>query len=336
MQTPSDINERVVRFLLGGNPTGILTLLEKGAFHPNQVFTCEKQQFALLPAAIERNWADVSVRLIELGADVNRYNRTATPLMMACADWKHTRDSIIEALLKAGADPNLKARRGDDGGGETALLLAAEACNLWAVKRLLEAGADPTIVAPRQRTAVYMAMISNKPRPDLPKVVRLLVQRRCPLLGAELHQPIFRRDVTTTALLLKLGCPANTILERSVRNGPEKGSTPLTTLLKTTHHDLLGGVPGMDFKPTGESRVKLARLLLAAGADPNLPDTRRKTPLMFAVAFQNLRLAELLVHAGADPYYAPPKSSDNSPADRARKDRMDDFVRLFRESVKKR
>jgi ankyrin repeat protein len=180
-----------------------------------------------------------------------------------------------------------------------------------------------------------MAMICNKPRRDLPKVVRLLVQRGCPLLGAELHQPIFRRDVTTTALLLKLGCPANTTLERRVRNGPEKGSTPLTILLKTNQYDMLGGVPGMGLKSTDESRVKLARLLLAAGADPNLPDTRAKTPLMFAVAFRNRRLAELLLRAGADPHYAPPNSSDDPPAQRAQKEHMDDFVRLFEKSVKK-
>jgi ankyrin repeat protein len=335
MPAPSDINEKVVRFLLEENPRGILTLLERGAFHPTQVFTSQGQQFTLLPAAIERSWADVSIRLIELGADVNRYNRTATPLMQACADWKHARNSIIEALLKAGAAPNLKARRGDDGGGETALLLAAEACNLWAVKRLLDAAADPTIVAPQQRTAVYMAMICNKLRPDLPKMVRLLVRSGSPLLGAELHQPIFRRDVTTTALLLKLGCPPNTTLERGIRNGPEKGVTPLTALLKTNQYDLLGGVPGMDMKPTVESRVKLARLLLAARADPNLPDVRGKTALMLAVIQRNLPLAELLVDAGADPYFAPPKSSDDPPAERAKKEHMDDFLRLFQRSVKR-
>src|SRR5580765_3782899 len=335
MKAPSDINEKVVRFLLEGNPRGILTLLEQGAFRPDQVFISQGQHFTLLPAAIERSWADVSIRLIQLGADVNRYNWTATPLMMACADWKHARNTIIEALLKAGADPNLKARRGDDGGGETALLLAAEAGNLWAVKKLLDVGADPTIVAPQQRTAVYMALIKKTPRPDLAKVVRLLVRSGSPLLGTELHQPIFRRDVTTTALLLKLGCPANTVLQRGIRNGPEKGSTPLTALLKTNQYDMLGGVPGMDMKPTAESRVKLARLLLAAGADPNLPDARAKTPLMLAVAQRNLRLAELLVDGGADPYFAPPKSSDAPPAERAKREHMDDFVRLFGKSVKK-
>jgi hypothetical protein len=55
--------------------------------------------------------------------------------MEACAARDH---AAIEVQLSAGADVNARAKRdAAEGGGETAVMVAAEKAHLWAVKRLL-------------------------------------------------------------------------------------------------------------------------------------------------------------------------------------------------------
>ncbi|MFY0577195.1 ankyrin repeat domain-containing protein [Cystobacter fuscus] len=121
----------------------------------------------------ERGGLDVLMALLEHGADVNAWNvgRDVTPLLVAVSEGQQ---AAVEALLKAGADPNVRSSEGDTplracagvgelgiaslllgegaartinewGGqaGYTALGLAASRLDLPMMRLLLDAGADP-------------------------------------------------------------------------------------------------------------------------------------------------------------------------------------------------
>lgn len=321
-------HRRVLELFERKDEKGILRMVRQGELAPDEWIpsTVPGEKFRLLPAAIERNWKDLAIHLIQHDADVNEYGHSgsATPLMIACEGRHH---SLIETLLAAGADPNLKTRRSRESNGWTALMVSAAKRDLWAIRRLLKAGADPKIVTPRKHTAVYFAAVPRTSE-DTAKVIRALVAAGCPLLGYELLPPISRRDVETTKLLLRLGCPPNARLLYDEGRELKKGDTPLTTAV--------GWSPGSDdmesfgLEPTAEKRKEITRLLLAAGADPNLASTRGYTPLLLAVMQQELGLAELLVNAGADPVYVPPKARTKSPIGQAENKKLEKFIQLFR------
>ena len=121
----------------------------------------------------ERGGLDVLMALLEHGADVNAWNvgRDVSPLLVAVFEGQQ---AAVEALLKAGADPNVRSSEGDTplracagvgdlgiaslllgagaartinewGGqaGYTALGLAASRLDIPMMRLLLDAGADP-------------------------------------------------------------------------------------------------------------------------------------------------------------------------------------------------
>ncbi len=69
-------------------------------------------------------------------------------------------------------------------------------------------------------------------------------------------------------------------------NGLYKGKSPLTS---------------MAFKPWATAPIKVMRLLLATGADPNRRDGRGELPIVSYMAWSDLARTRLLLEAGADP-----------------------------------
>jgi len=325
MQTKDTINQRVCQLLLSKDYKGVMKLLEQGILRADQSIrdVASGGEFSLLVSAIERGWTEFARYLLTHGADVNRKTYGWTPLMFACQFGNH---EIIEMLVATGADVNAQASKGSDGGGETALMEAARKHNIWAVKRLLEAGADAKILTPRKQSAVYFAASPSKASGDVAEVVRTLFSAHCPLLGNELHYPIYRRDVVITKLLLECGTPTNTQFDHNDRHGPQRGETPLTTLADLNAVDLAA----LGFKDTSiiDRGLEIAKLLLAAGADPNLASARGRTPLTTAVLAKKLPLVELLLKAGADPNVVAPGSTESA-ASVAKKQGAQEFVHLF-------
>jgi len=325
MQNVDTINQRVCQLLLSKDYQGVIKLLEQGILRADQSIkdVASGGEFTLLVSAIERGWTEFAKYLITHGADVNRKTYGWTPLMFACQFGNH---EIIEMLVAAGADVNAQASRGSDGIGETALMEAARKHDIWTVKRLLEAGADAKILTPRKQSAVYFAASPGKASGDVAEVVRTLFSAKCPLLGNELHYPIYRRDVGITKLLLECGTPTNTQFDHNDRQGPQRGETPLTTLAYLNAVDL----QALGFKDTSITNkgLEIAKLLLAAGADPNLASARGRTPLTAAVLAKKLELAELLLNAGADPNLVAPGSVESA-ATLADKQGAREFVHLF-------
>src|SRR5947209_1408883 len=103
----------------------ILRLARAGLVRPDQTLTnpASGRTMLLLPIAIKWRWCKLTKYLIEKGAPVNRYSRAFTSLMIASGMGAY---ELVEMLLQAQADPNLRARKSEDTCGETALMLAAE------------------------------------------------------------------------------------------------------------------------------------------------------------------------------------------------------------------
>lgn len=105
----------------------------------------------------------------------------------------------------------------------------------------------------------------------------------------------------TAEILLDHGCPSDVRIPRKSGGGPAKGDTALLAVCRMNALDLAGGHFGHEI--TDMARMRLVRLLLQRGADPNLPDAKGKLPLQLLVPRDAGRvesqLAEMLIAAGA-------------------------------------
>src|SRR5690349_16331404 len=107
---------RILKLLAHRDEKEILKMVQERALRPDEWIpsTVPGEKFKLLPAAIERDWTELSIYLIRRGVNINEYSESVTPLMMACEIRNHF---LIDALLAAGADPNLKSRRSGECNG---------------------------------------------------------------------------------------------------------------------------------------------------------------------------------------------------------------------------
>ena len=211
-------------------------------------------------------------------------------------------------------------------------MIAAEKADVWAVKRLLRAGAGAKVLNFRKQSAIHSAL-KPKPSVGVVEIVRALIDAGTPLLGTELHFPVYQRDVEMTRLLLDRGCPLNVPFTYNEYAGPKKGETPLTSAVRSQPIDTTDA-PEIGLTPTEPQRLEIARLLLTAGVDPNLPGAKGWTPLMIAVAEKHLELARMLLKAGADPRRVPPNVKIESPAALAAKKGLAEFVQCSPSTVR--
>lgn len=287
-----------------GDAKRIEELVCFGEVSPNQEFSFnDSKKYTLLPVAIERGWKSLALELIQRGADVNRYSVASTPLMIACADRDQASDEIIDALLKADAKFELRTKRIEDSGDETALMLAARARYLSAVKRLIKAGADTKAQTKTGKTAIHYALMLERADKSLPKLIEILLAAGCPLFGTELHVLVFRRDAQTVGLLLRKGCPCDVLLPHGNRvgAGPAKGETPLTVACRVSTSDLVADLLKTTARTVAKHREQIVQLLLAKGANPNQANARAETPLSLAMKDSVAKIKSLLRQAGANP-----------------------------------
>ena len=247
------------------NWPAILARLEAGEIKANQKFPFASRKVGLLPLAAADNATELVLALINHGADVDEKFYGMTALLDACDRRNHP---VIDAIVAAGADLNVKSPKTGGEADETALMTSAEHCDAWAVRRLLEGGADATLVTCREQSAIHYALMfyayKPQPKPEATEIVLALLDAGCPLLGTEIHFATHRRDVAMTRLLLERGSPADVPFPRNETDGPRKGQTPLANVAKTNGVDLIGG--DFDFEPTDQRREEITRLLQAAGA----------------------------------------------------------------------
>ena len=186
------------------NWMAIVDLLEAGKLAPNQKakmpFLGNQSAYYLLPVIVEAHGILAAQKLLENGANPNQRYEGQTSLHIACESNDH---EAFELLLNAGADLEQTRSYLEGEGGETALMLSAENCDIWAVQALLKKGANPSAITNKKRqNAVWFATsTSYKTRAtERVAVIRSLVEGGCKLVGTELHWPVFRRDAELVKL----------------------------------------------------------------------------------------------------------------------------------------
>ncbi|MCY4078545.1 MAG: ankyrin repeat domain-containing protein [Acidobacteria bacterium] len=287
-----------------------------------------------LPWAVRGERASVVDMLIAAGADVTIANRYgATPLSLASLTGNA---GVIEALLDAGADANeaslggrtalmTAARTGvvdavrvllahgaevhatDDTHGQTALMWAAAEGNAGVVKALIRAGADIRASTERGFTAFLFAARAGRIA-----AARVLlaagagVDESLPNGVTPLLLAITNMNYELAALLLRAGAD------------PQSDAVGWSALhqLSWSRRPPIGFNNPERLHRDDVSALGLARLLLAAGADPNarvrkdLQDVPRQrstggagsTPLFLAARTGDVDLMRVLLEFGADPF----------------------------------
>jgi ankyrin repeat protein len=221
-----------------------------------------------LLTAIEEQSKEAVLQAIADGADVNQIaDNGSTPLTLSVAS-----DEVVAILLQAGASVNLKSST-----GATALGAACEAGNVNVAKRLLVAHAT------QSTDDDGFTPLTRAIQAKSPALVRLLieygadVETRSPNGAAPLHWAV-REGASGEGLeILRLLIEALSNIDAV----EEHHVTPL--MLSLDEPD----------------RLPATNLLIAAGADVNIPDFHGNTPLIVAAFAGNREALRVLLKAGA-------------------------------------
>jgi uncharacterized protein len=228
-----------------------------------------------------------AIRLLGQGANPNAQSADgATAVMYAAANGDL---DLVRALIKAGANVKLKNRFGTSALTEAAIIGSAPI-----IDALLKAGADPNTKNPEGETPLMAVARSGK----LEAATRLLDA------GADVNSKedwgeqsalmwaAAQSQAEMVKLLASRGADVNArgvihqwerkvITEPRPKDMNKGGFTPLVYAAR-------------------EGCVECARHLIAAGADPDLEDPDRVTPLNMALLNLHFEFAAYMIKAGAD------------------------------------
>lgn len=271
-----------------GNRDIVRTLLAHGA---NANAVTHNSGVTALMWAVEAPHPDIAYVLVESAADVHVSSKKGfTPLLLAA---RNGDIDLARLLISAGADVN---QPGSD--GTHALPLAIISSQDAFAMFLLEQGADPNSTiggVPALHAAVgdigtwlgdwYRVHGRRAVDAGGRGVEGLTAERRLPLVEALLAagaDPNGR--VTTSAVVLGyIGTTRYGVFDQNaVGTGDVRGATPLWVAGKSTNGGGLQGAQGPAARYRYDSSPDIIRMLLAAGADPNLTSDDGTTPLMMA------------------------------------------------------
>ncbi|KAK4203488.1 ankyrin repeat-containing domain protein [Triangularia verruculosa] len=203
----------------------------------------------------------------------DQYGRTLLHLGVIADSNDDSRKEVVDFLLDTTA-----AKEDKDNLGRTPLHLAAQGGHEPIVKRLLEVGANTSVVDGSKYRATALHLAARKGKLG---VVDLLLRSGANIEQCEsrnmtpLHVAVSAGQEGVAGLLLGNGANVNA--------ESEEGWTPLLTSLGH-----LGG------------KASMVKLLIEAGADVKATTDDKRGPLHFATSKGNVAIVELLLDKGAD------------------------------------
>lgn len=277
--------------ILEGHFDVITLLLDRGA----RIDACGENGWTVFHLAAGRGQESVVRLFLEHGADIEVFDeRGWTPL---CAAVRWEKPEIVTLLLKVGAEVNL------EGADEWAqpLSLAVERNNEALVRILLDQGADVGAAAPLCWAAGWGNLVMLQTLLDRGADIKA----RADSAETPLCVALQNQDVATAEFLLRAGADVNVV-------GPF-GWTPLQIALwPWESSDRRGEIDA--YRPryihinrhkihpvilTDPRWRRLVTLLVEAGADVDVCNSLRDTPLHLAVAQDAEEIASLLLFHGA-------------------------------------
>ena len=242
---------------------------------------------ATLVDAAEQDDRAAALRLLAQGANPNTPGPDGTTAIM----WAASNDDLelVGALIKAGADVGAKNQFGTSALTEAAIVGSAPV-----IGALLQAGADPNTANPEGETPLMAVARSG----------HVEAARRLLAAGADIN--VKEAFGGQSALMWAaaqsqaemVGFLASHGADLNARGVVHQWERKVITEPRPKDMNKGGFTPLL--YAAREGCVECARRLMAAGADPDLEDPDRVTPLNMALLNLHFGLAAYLIQAGAD------------------------------------
>ncbi len=235
------------------------------------------------------------------GGDLRGTGTNQRTVLMEAVMWS-TDPGKVEALLKAGADPNTVGWY-----GRTALMWTgwSAACRPGTVAVLRSAGADVGAVETGGGTALHAVIFDG----DRPEIVAALIAAGIDIQRADkegwtaLDRARERNRVASTKLLLDAGAKAGTAMWAILQTGSPAAVRELvvrTGLKLNAEEGRTRRIPIVEAMST-ISDPEVVEVLLELGADVNMADAWGYTPLLRAVmSTKNPAVITALIRGGAN------------------------------------
>jgi uncharacterized protein len=284
----SGIDPRLVEAVMQRNTSAVRALVGQGI----DVKAADGDGTTALHWAAHNGDADTTAVLLEAGASVKAVTRigSMSPLFMAA---RNGNPAVVKALLNAGAS----ATETNDN-GTTVLMVAAASGSAAAVTELVERGANVNAVdVTNGQTALMFAAALNSAA-----VIKVLLAR-----GAT-------SGVTTKVVKMeKVRVDANgdpispeELEKLRAKEAAAAAANPRPAARREERvfgATIVGGMTALHFAAR-EGHVDAVRELVAGGADVNLVNGEKTSPIVEAIINGHVDIAKELLDHGADPKLA--------------------------------